>query len=145
MDTLILQEKLEALRRCVRRVEDKRAQTAEQLWEDLDRQDIVTLNLTRAVQLCVDIATHVIAETEQPPPQTMGEAFKGLTNLRLISEPLSLRMKAAVGFRNIAIHQYQSIDWNVVHAITGQGLDDFREFARAMAAVAGRDGHNTLE
>ncbi|EAR23485.1 type VII toxin-antitoxin system HepT family RNase toxin [Nitrococcus mobilis] len=142
MDTLILQEKLEALRRCVRRIEERRADSAGELGKDLDRQDIVTLNLTRAVQLCVDMAVHVIAESEQMAPQTMGEAFEGLAKLGLISEALSLRMKAAVGFRNIAIHQYQSIDWDIVHAITWKGLEDFRNFARAMATLTD-NGPNT--
>lgn len=54
MDRLILEEKLESLRRCVRRLEDKRATTAAALRLDVDRQDIIALNLTRAMQLCVD-------------------------------------------------------------------------------------------
>lgn len=143
MDTLILQEKLEALRHCVRRIEEKRADSADGLGKDIDRQDIVTVNLTRAVQLCVDMAVHFIADSEQTAPQTMGEAFEGIAKLGLISEALSLRMKAAVGFRNIAIHQYQAIDWNIVHAITWQGLEDFRNFACAMAAVVDDDGQTT--
>lgn len=56
MDRLILAEKLEALRRCVRRVEARRTKTVEALQGDPDRQDILALNLTRAVQLCVDMA-----------------------------------------------------------------------------------------
>jgi hypothetical protein len=55
MDTLILEEKLESLRRCIVRIESKRAESAQQLRADVDRQDILTLNLTRAVQLCVDM------------------------------------------------------------------------------------------
>jgi hypothetical protein len=38
--------KLESLRRCVKRVEDRHAASAEALAADPDVQDIVTLNLT---------------------------------------------------------------------------------------------------
>ena len=38
-------------------------------------------------------------------------------------------MKKAVGFRNIAIHNYDAIDWHIVHSICQRNLDDFRDFA----------------
>ncbi len=44
-------------------------------------------------------------------------------------------MQGAVGFRNIAVHNYQSIDWNIVHAVTYQGLEDFRDFAAKLAVL----------
>lgn len=49
MDKLILAEKLEALRRCVHRVEARRTATVAALEVDVDAQDILSLNLTRAV------------------------------------------------------------------------------------------------
>jgi len=56
VDRAVLSEKLESLRRCVARIETKRVASAGALARDVDAQDIVALNLTRAVQLCVDIA-----------------------------------------------------------------------------------------
>ena len=135
MDPVILAEKLEALHWCVRRIEARRATSADELRVDLDRQDIVSVNLTRAVQLCVDMAVHVLSDTEQPAPQTMGEAFDLLCAEGIIDAELRDRMRAAVGFRNVAVHTYQAIDWDVVHHITHEGLTDFRAFARSMAAL----------
>jgi uncharacterized protein YutE (UPF0331/DUF86 family) len=135
MDRLILAEKIEALRRCVVRIEQHRTTTPEELQHDLDRQDIISLNLTRAVQTCVDIAMHLLADTNEPAPRTMGEAFTGLATQSLLSEPLSKRLRAAVGFRNIVVHSYQSIDWTIVHALTHTGVEDFRAFAAAIAPL----------
>lgn len=61
-----------------------------------------------------------------------GQAFDGLAKLKVIDEELCARLKAAVGFRNVAVHNYQKIDWDIVHAITWQHLDDFRRFAQAV-------------
>lgn len=135
MDTLILAEKLEALRRCLKRIEEKRTDTAEALQNDVDRQDILSLNLTRAIQLCVDMAAHILTDTKQPAPQSMGEAFALLAAEAIISDVLSARMQAAVGFRNIAVHNYLTIDWEIVHEITWAGLEDFLSFATAIAAL----------
>lgn len=139
MDRLILAEKIEALRRCVTRIEQRRAVTPEELQLDFDRQDILSLNLTRAVQTCVDIAMHLLADTDAPAPKTMGEAFAALATQSLISEPLSKRLRAAVGFRNIVVHSYQSIDWTIVHALTYTGVEDFRAFAAAIAPLLDAD------
>lgn len=135
MDKLILQEKLEALRNCIRRIEMRRTRTVDELRADPDRQDIIALNLTRAVQLCVDMATYVIADSEEIAPQTLGQAFEALARLGVIDMKLAGRMKAAVGFRNIAVHNYREIDWDIVFAITHQGLDDFRDFAVAVTQL----------
>jgi uncharacterized protein YutE (UPF0331/DUF86 family) len=132
MATTIVHEKVESLRRCLERIRHKRPDSAHALAHDLDAQDIVSLNLSRAVQLCVDIASHVLAGTDQPPPETMGQSFDRLADAGLIEESLAGRMKAAVGFRNIATHSYREIDWGIVHAIATEHLNDFEDFARAL-------------
>lgn len=133
MDSQVLSEKLEALRRCIRRIEERRLDSAEALVRDVDAQDILSLNLTRAVQVCVDMALHVLSDRDQLPPDTMAGAFDGLVEAGYIGRDLGDRMRAAVGFRNIAVHSYQAIDWAIVHHITHQGLEDFRQFAAALA------------
>lgn len=135
MDPLILAEKLESLRRCITRIEERRADSAEALAADVDRQDIVTLNLARAVQLCVDMAAHVLTDASQAAPRSMSEAFERLAEQGVIDQDLASRMRSAVGFRNVAIHSYRRIDWDIVHVITHEDLDDFRRFAAAIARL----------
>lgn len=108
MDKPLIYDKIESLRRCIARVESRRPEQLDILLTDLDSQDILSLNLTRAVQLCVDIAMHVIASTNQPIPETMAESFDRLHDLRILSSDLAERLKRAVGFRNVAIHNYRS-------------------------------------
>lgn len=133
MDRQVIGQKLESLRVCVQRIEDKCPPDATTLASDPDLQDIITINLTRAVQLCVDVGANAIAGLDVPPPNTMGETFDRLASAGLISESLATELKRAVGFRNIAIHNYETIDWQIVHNIARHRLGDFREFAAAMA------------
>lgn len=133
MDRQVIAAKLESLRRSLVRITEKCPSTPAELARDLDAQDIIAINLTRAVQLCVDIAAHLIAAREVAPPNTMGQAFDILAELDIIDNALAHRLKKSVGFRNIAIHNYNAIDWQIVHAICSRHLDDFREFARSVA------------
>jgi len=61
--------------RCLERVRTKTPKDVDELLHDLDLQDVLVLNLSRAVQLCVDIAVHILSERKQPPPETMGKAL----------------------------------------------------------------------
>jgi uncharacterized protein YutE (UPF0331/DUF86 family) len=133
VDRSLVEEKLESLRRCVQRVSDKCPTDVKILQSDPDLQDIVSVNLTRAVQLSVDIAAHVIADLNAAAPDTMGETFDVLARENVIPEELAERLKKAVGFRNVAVHSYRKIDWSIVHRIACERLGDFEQFARAVA------------
>lgn len=137
MDREVIEQKLESLRRCLQRIQEKCPSSAEILARDLDLQDIVALNLTRAIQLCVDIGAHLIARKETPPPATMGQTFDALVELGVINTELATRMKKAVGFRNIAVHNYETINWQIVHAIATSHLSDFKGFAQAVVQQEG--------
>ena len=73
MDREVIEQKLESLRRCLQRVAEKCPSDPDKLGRDPDLQDIVTLNLSRAVQLCVDLGAHLIADLDLSPPDTMGQ------------------------------------------------------------------------
>lgn len=137
MDREIIAQKLESLRKCLIRIETKCPANVEVLIADLDIQDIITLNLSRAVQICVDIGAHMIAGMEIPPPDTMGQTFDILAQQGILDNLIAANLKKAVGFRNIAIHNYDKINWDIVHNIALYHLSDFDQFARVIALKEG--------
>lgn len=138
MDREVVEQKLESLRRCVRRIELKCPTDAATLVVDIDLQDIVSLNLSRAVQISVDIGAHLIAGMEVPPPDTMGQTFDLLAEEGVLNRELASSLKKAVGFRNIAVHNYENINWEIVHSIVKYHLADFSEFAKVVAMRLGK-------
>jgi uncharacterized protein YutE (UPF0331/DUF86 family) len=130
----VIAEKLEALRRCVRRVEAKTPATVEALKSDLDAQDIVSLNLQRATQQVVDIALQVLVDRDAPVPNNAADSVRALVPLGVLSPETAERMGKAIGFRNVAVHAYRSLDWDIVFAIATTRLDDFRQFSREVDA-----------
>ncbi len=136
MDWPLIELKLESLRRSINRIEEKCPATVDALVNDYDVQDILALNLTRAVQMCVDIGTHLISDSEFPPPDTMGKTFDILSQAGIISTDLATRMKKAVGFRNLAVLNYESINWAIVFKIATTHINDFEEFAKAVVKLA---------
>jgi len=64
----------------------------------------------------------------------MGDVFNALERLGTISQATALAMRKAVGFRNVAVHNYDVISWAIVHAISHHQLEDFRRFAAEISA-----------
>ena len=136
MDKEVLETKLEALIRCVHRIKDQNISTLKELEENLDKQEIIILNLQRAVQICVDIGNHILLDSKTPTPSTMAETFKYLAQNNLITKDNADDLSHAVGFRNIAVHQYEDIDCKIIFSIITSHLDDFKTFAAAIEKVA---------
>ena len=130
MDRDLILSKIESLSRSIKRIEAKTPNSPELLKNDYDLQDIISVNLERAVQQCVDISAHLIADSNEKAPSSMADSFDILHRLGIIPETLSERLRKAVGFRNVAVHEYEKIDWEIVYKIITERLDDFRQFAR---------------
>ena len=94
MNRAVVEAKLDALGRCLSRIERKRPATLE----------------------------------------TMHAVFDRLETLGAIGAPVAERLRLATGFRNLAIHRYDDIDWSIVFDACRDGLEDLRTFAREIEA-----------
>lgn len=132
MDKEVLITKLESLIRCIHRIKDQNISKLEELEQNIDKQEIIILNIQRAVQLCVDVGNHILLDYRTQTPTTMADTFKYLAENMLISKENAEQLSHAVGFRNIAVHQYENIDCKIVFSIITQHLDDFKTFAASI-------------
>ena len=130
MDEIIIDKKIDSILRCIERVQTRLPKTKELFFDDLDAQDVVVLNITRVVQLSVDIAMHLCVESSQAVPQTMAKAFDCLLKLSIINKEIATKMKKSVGYRNVAVHNYDDLDLDLTYTIATSFMSDFSEFTR---------------
>ncbi len=126
----VILKKMQSLAHCLQRLEEKRPEKLEDLLDDYDLQDIISINLERSVQLSVDIGLQALLELKSQPPETMAEVFTILGTRGIISPELAEQLKSAVGFRNIAVHEYKEIDWKIVFSLLNNNLSDFNSFMK---------------
>lgn len=126
-DMDIVLAKVSAVQKCLKRIESVTELKPERL-EDQDVQDIFVLNLQRAIQSTIDLATHIIATQGLGLSDTIRGSFELLEKAEMIEKDLSRKMQAMVGFRNIAIHDYQSMDADILKSILKKNLRDLEEF-----------------
>jgi len=119
--------KAAAIERCLARVREEYAGDPASL-DDLTRQDSIVLNLQRAAQAAIDLAMHLVRRGGLGLPQESREAFFLLARGAGLPADLANRLGRMVGFRNVAVHDYQAIRLEVVRAIVEERLGDFEAF-----------------
>ena len=137
VDKTVLAAKVAAVRDATARIRSILPEAPHDLAADRTAREVVVLNLFIALQECVSLATHWLADAGLDVPATYGDVFRALGDRGVIPADLANRLAAAVGFRNLVAHQYGAIDWRRVHTLAREGLDDLLAFCDQLAERAG--------
>ncbi|MGB6127913.1 MAG: DUF86 domain-containing protein [Psychrilyobacter sp.] len=127
-DDIIL-NKSETIKRCIARINEEYEGKPENL-NDYRRQDSIILNVQRLCEASIDIATHYIRKNKLGIPQTSKENFEILEKNNVITKELSSRLQGMVGFRNIAVHDYQALNLKIVERVVEEYIYDSLKLAR---------------
>ncbi len=127
VDDIIVNKK-ETIKRCINRIHEVYDNNYDNL-EDYTKQDSIVLNIQRLCQAAIDIAMHIIAEFEFGVPQSSREAFFILEKEEIIDKDMAEKLKAMVGFRNLAVHDYQELKLKIIQSIIEKNLNDIKEFS----------------
>lgn len=122
--------KASIIERCIKRMHDE--YKADPDLEDYTHIDALTLNIERACQAGIDLAMHVVATQHLGIPQSSGDAFSLLRQADLISFETEQAMRAMVGFRNIAVHQYQEVNMDILRHIAETAWGDLQTYCEAL-------------
>ena len=125
-----------AIERCLIRIREVHSGDDRNLLTDLTRQDSILLNLQRACEASIDLAMHLVRVRGLGLPQESREAFDLLEEAGVITRETAARMRAMVGFRNVAVHTYQDLDLKIVRSIVRERLSDFEEFTSSVLRQA---------
>jgi uncharacterized protein YutE (UPF0331/DUF86 family) len=126
-DKDVVLAKVATIQRCLKRIKETSGLDPVSL-DNLDKQDIFVLNLQRAVQAAIDLATHIVASEGLGLSDTIRGNFKLLQDAGIINKEITHRMESMVGFRNIAIHDYETIDKEILKSILTGNLKDIEDF-----------------
>lgn len=125
----ILLQKHATIKRCIIRMNEVYNNDSKNL-SDLTRQDSVILNLQRICQTSIDMAMYVVSTRKLGLPKASQDGLKLLEKAHFINSSLSTSLMNMMGFCTIAIHDYPSLDLNILQAILEKHIDDFLTFAQ---------------
>ncbi len=130
-DRDVVLAKVATIRKCLDRIREVTDLDPGKL-EDINRQDIFVLNLQRAVQACIDLASHAVASEALGLPEKVRDNFSILREKGVVDPELASKMEKMTGFRNIAVHNYQALDLDILKSILSNNLKDLEDFYSAL-------------
>ena len=123
----VLIGKLESIKTCLNRILEEYDGDSANL-ENITKQDSIVINIQRACELSIDIGNFIISKEKYRTPKVSRDIFEILKENFVIEDHLSVNMQKMVGFRNIAVHDYKSLDVSIIESIIVNNLEDFRMF-----------------
>ena len=130
MNDIIL-NKTTTIERCVKRIHEVYEGNPANL-KDFTKQDSIILNIQRACEASIDLAMHIVSERKLGIPKASREGFKLLHEAGLIDMDLAKTLMNMIGFRNIAVHDYQALELDILEAILEKHIDDFKDFTKVI-------------
>lgn len=133
MDDITL-NKLASIKRCLERIREEFTDEVE-FRQNYTKQDSVILNLQRACEACIDLCNHIIRSRQLGIPQSSRNSFELVAQHKLITDDIAERLKKMVGLRNIAVHDYQKLNLDIVIAVIHKHLIDFEDFSKEISQL----------
>ncbi|MEA2036416.1 MAG: HepT-like ribonuclease domain-containing protein [Nanoarchaeota archaeon] len=88
--------------------------------------------MQKAIESCIGMAAHIVAERGWKRSENTRSLFEILEKHEIISKELSKKMSGAVGFRNIVVHKYTDIDYNLAYSDLDEKMSDIKSFAKVV-------------
>jgi uncharacterized protein YutE (UPF0331/DUF86 family) len=128
MTSIVVLNKAAIIERCIARVHEEYEGHEAEFLTNFTKQDAIILNIQRAIQACIDLAAHIVKEKSWGIPQQSRDVFELLVQHDFIPHQLGDQLKKIVGFRNVAVHDYQNLNLGVVVSIITQHLGELLAF-----------------
>lgn len=135
----VLLNKAASIERGVRRAREEYERAPASFAEDFTRQDAAILNIQRACEAALDMGQHLIRRERLGIPQSARDVFALLAAGGWIDSALAEALKRMVGYRNIAVHEYQALQLPITVAVITRHLDEFLDYSKSILLKDGRE------
>lgn len=134
----VLLNKAATIERCVARARQEFAAAGAGFDTDFTRQDAAILNIQRACEAAQDMGHYLIRRDKLGIPQSARDVFELLAKAGWIETTLATALQKMVGFRNIAVHDYQSLLLPITVNVITLHLDEFLQYSTVILKRDGR-------
>lgn len=128
----VLINKAATIERCVARAREEFDHDPTTFETNFSRQDAAVMNIQRACEAALDMGNHIIRRERLGLPQSARDVFEILAQKKWIDQELADSLKRMVGFRNIAVHDYQKLLMPITVKVITEHLVEFLQYSEQM-------------
>ena len=122
------------LRKSVHRLSALGKLSEEEFVRDPDKIGSAKYHLIVAIEICIDICTHLISRNGYRVPEDYGDTFMVMSEVEALDPASSEELKKMAKFRNRLVHLYWQVDDKQVYDILQNRLSDFKRFLDSIAS-----------
>ncbi|MGE5342514.1 MAG: type VII toxin-antitoxin system HepT family RNase toxin [Candidatus Omnitrophota bacterium] len=131
----IIQKRCEEISDSLERLEKIKQSSKADFLNDKDLQDIACYRLLVAIEAALNLCYHVSAKLLKKNPSEYGECFVLLGQAGIVPEELANQLRNMARFRNMLVHMYWNVDFEMVFEIIQNNLNDLRNFSSIIASL----------
>jgi uncharacterized protein YutE (UPF0331/DUF86 family) len=132
VDNLLIGRKLAQIDTYLKQIKEYSKISLVQYKNNWKTERIVERTLQILIEVCLDIANHLISDKEMRLPTGYADTFKVLAENKVINKKLFEALEKMAKFRNVVVHQYETIDPAIVISILQRNLSDFEKYKKAI-------------
>ena len=132
VDKALILRKLAELEEYLGQIKEYATITVDRYSKDWKAQRIIERTLQMMIEICVDVAGHIISDKGFRVPTTYADIFMVLHENGMLDKDLFETMDKIAKFRNIIVHHYDKIDAEIVVRILKKDLKDFSAYKNAI-------------
>ncbi len=111
-------------------IEEIRSQSFESFSNNFRDIQAAKHSLQEAIEACLDIGSHIIAEKGFRRPEDYKDIYKVLEEEKIIDPVLSAKLQEMAQFRNLLVHRYGKMDTRRIFIIMSEDINDIKEFVK---------------
>ena len=135
VDKTLILRKLAELEEYLGQLKEYANVTIEQYSRDWKVQRVVERTLQIMIEICVDIAGHIISDKGYRVPTTYADTFRVRYENDMLNKGLFETMEKMAKFRNIIVHHYDKVDTEIMVGILKKDLKDFSAYKNAIINI----------
>jgi uncharacterized protein YutE (UPF0331/DUF86 family) len=135
VDKTLILRKLAELEEYLGQVKEYASMAVDRYSKDWKAQRIVERTLQMMIEICADVAGHIISDKGYRVPATYADTFRVLYENDMLNKELFETMEKIAKFRNIIVHHYDKVDAEIVVRILKKDLKDFSAYKDAIINI----------
>jgi len=129
VDKILLHEKLKLLVEYISDLQEQKNISLSDLETNKQLRRYIERTLHLAVEACLDIGSHIIADLGLGEPESYQDIMNILCQAGYLPTSKLDTFKRMAQFRNVIVHDYARIDPQILYNIVQNNTDDLRLFA----------------
>ena len=144
VDKALILRKLTELEEHLKQIKEFSNISVEDYSREWKTQRIVERTLQIMIEICADIANHIIADKGYRVPKSYADTFRVLYEKGIIEEEIFKMMENMAKFRNVVVHRYDKLDEYIVINILKKHLNDFLVYRNVIVDTLSQDEESNL-